>query len=151
MVSRLEALGADVVKAPAIRIVPPESWQALDEALQRIASYDWIVFTSVNGVEVFYERSGRMPPAHFAAIGPATAEAIAERGARAEVVPARFIAEAVFEALSEHTDVKGKRFLLPRADIAREALPNLLRAAGAEVDVVTAYRTLPATEEIVTM
>ena len=148
LVARLEALGAEVVQAPAIRIEPPESWAPLDEARARMDSYDWIVFTSVNGVEVFYERAGTMPAVRYAAIGPATAEAIAERGARAEVVPEHFIAEALFEALSEHTDVKGQKFLLPRAHIAREALPNLLRAAGATVDVVAAYCTLPATKEI---
>ncbi len=118
LAARLEALGAEVVHAPAIRIEPPESWAPLDEVLARIDSYDWIVFTSVNGVEVFYERAGTMPAVRYAAIGPATAEAIAERGAGAEVVPERFIAEALFEALSEHTDVKGQKFLLPRADIA---------------------------------
>ena len=148
LVARLEALGAEVVLAPAIRIEPPKSWAPLDEALSRIDSYDWIVFTSVNGVEAFYERAGTMPALRYAAIGPATAEALAERGARAEVIPERFIAEAVFEALSEHTEVKGQKFLLPLAAIARENLPNLLRAAGATVDVVATYRTLPATKEI---
>ena len=148
LVARLEALGAEVVHAPAIRIEPPESWAPLDEVLARIDGYDWMVFTGVNGVEVFYERAGAMPGLRYAAIGPATAEAIAERGARAEVIPERSIAEAVFEALAEHTNVKGQKFLLPLAEIARQTLPNLLRAAGASVDVVGVYRTLPATKEI---
>ncbi len=148
LVARLEALGAEVIHAPAIRIEPPESWAPLDEVLARIKSYDWIVFTSVNGVEVFHERAATMPAVRYAAIGPATAEAIAERGARAEVIAERSIAEALFDALSEHTDVKAQKFLLPHAAIAREALPNLLRAAGATVDVVAVYRTLPATKEI---
>jgi len=148
LVARLEALGAEVVHAPAIRIEPPESWAPLDEVLARIDGYDWIVFTSVNGVEVFCERAGTMPALRYAAIGPATAEAIAERGVRAEVIPERSVAEALFEALSEHTNVKGETFLLPLAAIARETLPNLLRAAGATVDVVAVYRTLPATKEI---
>lgn len=148
LVARLEALGAEVVHAPAIRIEPPESWAPLDEALARIDGYDWMVFTSVNGVEAFYERAGTMPRLRYAAIGPATAEAIAERGGSAEVIPERSIAEALFEALSEHTDVKGQKFLLPLAAIAREKLPNSLRGAGATVDVVAIYRTLPATKEI---
>lgn len=152
----LTALGADVVVAPAIRIEPPAEWAPLDAALARADAYDWIVFTSVNGVEAFFDRatstprsqSGSESGSEFAAIGPATADALSERGVDATVVPERFVAEEVFEALSRHTDVSGKKILLPRADIAREALPNLLRDAGADVDVVAAYRTVASSEDI---
>lgn len=144
----LATLGADVVVAPAIRIEPPVDGAPLDAAVARADDYDWIVFTSVNGVEAFFDRATSTPRSEFAAIGPATADALAERGVRASVVPERFVAEEVFEALSRHTDLSGKRILLPRADIAREALPNLLRDAGCDVDVVTAYRTTPASEDI---
>ena len=144
----LATLGADVVVAPAIRIEPPVDGAPLDAAVARADDYDWIVFTSVNGVEAFFDRATSTPRSEFSAIGPATADALAERGVRASVVPERFVAEEVFEALSRHTDLSGKRILLPRADIAREALPNLLRDAGCDVDVVAAYRTTPASEDI---
>jgi len=144
----LAALGADVVVAPAITIEPPVDGASLDAAVARADDYDWIVFTSVNGVEAFFDRSTSTPRSDFAAIGPATADALSERGVRASVVPERFIAEEVFEALSRYTDLSGKKILLPRADIAREALPKLLRDAGGDVDVVAAYRTTPASEDI---
>lgn len=144
----LVALGADVVVAPAIRIEPPVDGAPLDAAVAHADDYDWIVFTSVNGVEAFFDRATSAPHSEFAAIGPATADALSERGVRASVVPERFVAEEVFAALSRHTDLSGKKILLPRADIAREALPNLLRDAGGDVDVVTAYRTTPASEDI---
>ncbi len=148
----LAALGADVVVAPAIRIEPPADWAALDAALAHADDYDWIVFTSVNGVEVFFDRIASTRHSTlgsaFAAIGPATADALSERGVEATVVPERFVAEEVFAALSRHTDLSGKKILLPRADIAREALPNLLRDAGCDVDVVAAYRTVASSEDI---
>jgi uroporphyrinogen III methyltransferase/synthase len=146
--SALEALGADVVVAPAIRIEPPADWAPLDAAIDRADNYDWIVFTSVNGVEAFFDRATSTPRCEFAAIGPATEDALSERGVRASVVPERFVAEEVFEAMSRRTDLSGKKILLPRADIAREALPKLLRDAGGDVDVVVAYRTTPASEDI---
>lgn len=143
--------GAHVVEAPAIRIEPPEDRRPLDGALRRLSSFDWIVFTSVNGVDAFFDRLDALgvelpESAAFAAIGPATAEALTGRGRTARVVPDRFVAEEVFRALAENEPVLGRRFLLPRADIAREALPRLLREAGAEVEVVAAYRTVPEAE-----
>ncbi len=150
----LRRLGATVVEAPAIEIEPPSDFRALDEALGRIAKYDWVVFTSVNGVEAFFDRLSEVGPQaslssqRFAAIGPATAESLRELGFEAEVVPEKFVAEEVFRSIADRGDVSGKRFLLPRADIAREALPELLRAAGGIVDVVVAYRTVPAEEEM---
>lgn len=148
LVAALEALGAAVLEAPAIRIEPPEDRRPLDEALARLERYDWIVFTSVNGVEAFFrrlsERSLPIPErAAFAAIGPATARALRDHGCEPRVVPERFVAEEVFRALSEEGAVRGRRFLLPRAEIAREALPRLLREAGADAEVVVAYRTVP--------
>ena len=148
----LAALGADVVVAPAIRIEPPADWAPLDFALASADDYDWIVFTSVNGVEAFFDRiastrHSKLASA-FAAIGPATAEALSARGVEATVVPERFLAEEVFEALSRHTELSGKKILLPRADIAREALPKLLKDAGADVDVVAAYHTAASNEDI---
>lgn len=150
----LRRLGAQVIEAPAIVIAPPADPRPLDEAIARIERYDWVVFTSANGVEAFFERlwetrpEASMTSLRFAAIGPRTAESLSERGHQAEVVPSRFVAEEVFHALEKRTLVRDQRFLLPRADIAREALPDLLRRSGALVDVVVAYRTLPATEDV---
>lgn len=150
----LRELGAAVIEAPAIRIEPPDDYGPLDQALQSLPDYDWIVFTSANGVEAFFERLAALSASvlpgslRWAAIGPATADCLEEHGPRAEVIPDRYVAEDVFRALSEAETLPGKRFLLPRADIAREALPGLLRQAGAKVEVVVAYRTVPATEEL---
>jgi len=150
----LRLLGATVVEAPAISIEPPSDFRGLDEALGRAATYDWVVFTSVNGVEAFFDRLAEVRPQtllssqRFAAIGPATAESLRERGFEAEVVPEKFVAEEVFRAIAGRGEVSGKRFLLPRADIARKALPDLLRASGAIVDVVVAYRTVANDEEM---
>ncbi|HXV62933.1 MAG TPA: uroporphyrinogen-III synthase, partial [Vicinamibacteria bacterium] len=104
-----------------------------------------------NAIEAFFTRlSPRTPPRNlsFAAIGPATRDALQRKGYLPAVVPERFVAEEVFRALADKTAVAGKRFLLPRAEIAREALPRLLESAGAQVDVVTAYRTVPSRDEI---
>jgi uroporphyrinogen III methyltransferase/synthase len=151
----LRRLGAEVVEAPAIRIEPPQDWSALDGAIQKLPSYDWIIFTSVNGVLSFTERMqvlGREPreltQVNLAAIGPATRASLESHGLRVEVVPTRFVAEEVFEELRRLGPLQGRRILLPRADIAREALPELLKEEGAVVDVVVAYRTVPAKEEI---
>ncbi len=150
----LRRLGATVVEAPAIAIEPPSDLRPLDEALGGLAAYDWVVFTSVNGVEAFFDRLSEVLPRtpwssrKLAAIGPATAKSLRERGFEAEVVPEKFVAEEVFRAIAGRGEVSGKRFLLPSADIAREALPDLLRASGAIVDVVVAYRTVAAEEEM---
>jgi len=144
----LRRLGASVVEAPAIEIEPPSDFRPLDEAIGRLATYDWVVFTSVNGVEAFFDRLSEVRPEalssspKLAAIGPATAESLRERGFEADVVPGKYVAEEVFRAIADRGALSGKRFLLPRADIAREALPELLKAAGAIVDAVVAYRTV---------
>ncbi len=147
--------GAEVIEAPAIRIEPPEDWRPLDEAIESLERYDWILFTSANAVEPFVDRltlAGRriadLERIAVAAIGPMTSAALEAQGLRADVVPERFIAEEVYDALRRHGKLAGRKALLPRADIAREALPELLRKDGMEVDVVVAYRTVPAREEI---
>ncbi len=148
----LRRLGASVVEAPAIEIEPPSDFHPLDEAISRLETYDWLLFTSVNGVDAFFDRLSEVRPGtpvpKLAAIGPATAESLRERDLEADVVPEKHVAEELFRVLHDLGEVRGKRFLLPRADIAREALPDLLRAAGATVTVVVAYRTVSADEEM---
>jgi len=155
LVGPLEALGARVVLYPTIEIVPPEDPGPLREAARDVRSYDWLVFTSVNGAEAFgraLEEVGEAPVTgaeddfpKVCAIGPATGEAAEGVGLRPTLIPDEFVAEAVVEALDRETELEGKRILLPRAAIARAALPEGLKARGARVDVVEAYRTVPAT------
>ena len=151
--SELEGLGAEVREFPTIEVGPPEDFGPLDEAILGLDSFDWLVFTSVNGVEAFLERLRhhgldlRAVPrgAKVAAIGPATAEALEEVGLRVDVVPREFRAEALIEAIRDDS-LAGKRVLIPRAKVAREILPEKLREAGAEVVVPPAYETVPSTE-----
>jgi uroporphyrinogen-III synthase len=147
LLARLRELGADPVACPAIAFAPPDDFGLLDAAIGRLEHYDWLIVTSANGVRALLDRMavlGVRPDAlaglAIGAIGPATAEALAERRLRAGFVPTAYVAESI---LAEIGDVAGKRFLLPRADIAREALAVGLRARGATVDEVTAYRTVP--------
>ena len=145
---RLEAAGAEVIEFPTIQIEPPESWAPLDAAIARIREYQWVIFTSANGVRHFWDRlhnAGRDARDLFGitvcAIGPATAAALLDRGVRADVVPPEFKAEALAEALGRE-GMRGARVLLARAAEAREVLPAELTRGGATVDVVPAYRTV---------
>lgn len=150
LVQRLRALGAEPVVFPTIRITPPrDGYAALDQALAQLATFDWLVFTSVNGVKHVWQRlaqlgiaAQRLQEVHLAAIGPATARALKARAMRVEVVPERYVAEALLAVIP--TPAR-QRFLLPRADAARDALRAGLQAAGAEVVEVHAYSTVPVT------
>ncbi|MCU1331889.1 MAG: uroporphyrinogen-III synthase [Candidatus Angelobacter sp.] len=142
----LREMGAEVVEIPTIEIKPPASYKALDAALANIARYDWLILTSVNGVEALFARLKklRIAPASLAhlqvaAIGPATQREIEKQGMKVAVTPDRYVAEAVVEALTGKTE--GKRVLLVRAKVARDVLPTELRKAGAKVDVAEAYET----------
>jgi uroporphyrinogen-III synthase len=142
----LEALGARVTALPAIAIEPVDDPTALDAAIQELDTYDWLVFTSVNGVGAFGARLAALGRtwadrgrARVAAIGPATARALAEAGVLPDLMPETYVAEALGEALG---NVAGQRILLPRADIAREALARELEVRGAEVSGIAAYRTV---------
>ncbi|MFN8497137.1 MAG: uroporphyrinogen-III synthase [Anaerolineae bacterium] len=146
-IAALERLGAHVIPFPTIEIAPPPSWERLDAAIRRLDSYDWVIFTSVNGVRFFRERlqaTGQPPDSltlrRVAAIGPATARAIEALGVAVDIIPDEYVAEAVAEALG---DVAGQRILLPRAAEAREVLTVTLRERGAVVDEIAAYHTLP--------
>ncbi len=149
----LERLGAEVFEFPTIEIRPPEDFGPLDGAIRDLDSFDWIVFTSVNGVESFVERLKyheldlRAIPrrAKVAAIGPATARRVEEAGLRVDVTPEEYRAEALLSALSE-ASLAGKKVLIPRAKVAREILPEKLRESGAEVIVPPAYESAPSDE-----
>lgn len=152
LTARLTELGADVVEFPTIQFVAPTSYEALDQALDSLGSYQWVIFTSVNGVDAFFDRlSGdarKLASSLVAAIGPATADRLREHGIEPDAVPAEYRGEAVYDALAERAAqtgaaLAGSRVLIPRAEVARETLPDMLREAGAEVDVVAAYKTVP--------
>lgn len=145
----LEAEGAVVLECPTIQIAPPSDYGPLDGALRSLAAYGWIVFTSRNGVAAVIARLaalGMTPEAlgraRLAVIGPGTGEALRGHGLAAALAPEEFRAEALVEAFAGR-GVRGARVLLPRAAAARDVLPDGLRALGAEVDVVAAYRTEP--------
>jgi uroporphyrinogen III methyltransferase/synthase len=149
----LEQAGATVIYCPTIKTVPPDSWSGLDKAIYRISSYDWIVFTSANGVQFFNQRLSELGigisilnSLISCAIGPATAAALQSSGARVDITAADSRAEGVLEAIISHIgsvdSVRGLRFLIPRAQVARELIPTVLRKLGATVDAVDAYRTI---------
>ena len=143
----LEKRGAHVIEVPFIEILPPDSWQPLDDSLRNVLDYDWLILTSVNGVAAFFERVGELgmlvdelQHLKIAAIGPATADAISDRGLIVDVVPDVYVAEAVVKSLRRKVQV-GERVLLVRAKVARDVIPSDLAAMGAKVDVREAYQT----------
>lgn len=150
LTAALEELGAACVEAPVIRLVPPADSAPLDTAIHNLDHYDWVIFTSANGVRFFWQRlrqCGRdaraLGRARLAAIGTGTAAALAACGLAADVVPAEFRAEGLAAALADE-DLAGRRVLIPRAKVARDVLPTLLTQRGAQVTVVEAYATTMA-------
>jgi len=143
----IEELGGEVIDFPTIEICPPESFAEFDAALDKLSLYDWVIFTSVNSVEPFLERlklrgeTAEALSAHkVGAIGAETAKRLEAARIRASLVPERYQAEGILDAISPE-EICGKRVLIPRAAEAREILPATLRKWGAVVDVVVAYRT----------
>lgn len=145
----LEAEGAEVIEIPVIRLSPPDDYGPVDRAIERLADYQWIVFTSQNAVTAFMDRMrirgqdpARLGRLRAATIGPATGDALRAYGIRPALAPARFVAEALVDAFARaHPEgLRGTRVLLPRAVGARAVLPDGLRALGAVVDVVPLYR-----------
>ena len=138
--ARLEELGASCIEIPTIRLEDPsDHYAALDQAIYYLTSYDWLLFTSVNGVHRFFHRL------RLGVIGSATAEALRSYGLRADVVPPEYRAESLADSLLPHIS-PSSRILLVRAEQARNVLPDRLRGAGDRVTIAPAYRTLPATE-----
>jgi uroporphyrinogen-III synthase len=140
-------LGASVVEIPFIEIRRPRSYAPLDEALKNLTSYGWLILTSVNGVEAMWKRiralrigKAKLKHLQIAAIGPATKRALVKHGLKVKMVPEEYVAESMVKGLRDK--VKGQRVLLIRAKVARDVIPDELRAAGAIVDVVEAYETV---------
>ncbi len=152
LVERLADLGAECLEFPTIRIAPPSDWSGLDQAIRRIEEYHWILFTSPNGVRFFFDRLENigldlriLKGIHIGVIGPATAKALTDLHLRPDLVPEKYQAEHLLEALSR-IPFSNQKVLIPRAEQAREVLPEGLRQMGAEVSVVPAYQTLPVLE-----
>ncbi len=150
----LETWGAEVIPFPTIETVPPESLAPLDDAIQRAGDFDWVVFTSANGVRVFFERLQTVQAdvrdwhrARFAAIGPQTAKALQACCVRVETIPKEFRAEGIVAALAQ-AGIAGKRILLPRAAGARAVLPEELHRCGAVVEEVITYRSAVPREPV---
>jgi uroporphyrinogen-III synthase len=145
--SGLRKLGATVIEVPFIEIRRPRSYKPLDSALKNLDAYDWLILTSVNGVEALWDRIKKkhltktsIRHLKIAAIGPATKSAIEAHGLKVHIVPKEYVAEAVVRSLRRR--VAGKRILLARAKVARDVIPRELRKLGAKVDVVEAYETV---------
>ena len=141
--ARLEGIGARVIECPIIQIVPPKTWKPVDEAIRRLTTYQWVLFTSANAVEQFMNRMGKTAcTVPIAVVGSATAAKLTQWGLRPSLVPKEFRAEGLLDAFP--SNMVGTSILFPRAEIARELLPEELRRRGATVDVVTVYRTVKA-------
>jgi uroporphyrinogen III methyltransferase/synthase len=152
-VRALQEFGATVLSCPTIEIREPESYERLDEAIDHLYGYDWIIFTSTNAVDFFLRRlnflnhdKSDLDELHVCAIGEATGDKLREAHVHVDLVPNAAKAEGVFLALTEFTGgpdkLSGLNFLLPRAAVARDLLPRSLEEAGARVDIVTTYRTV---------
>lgn len=147
MMNLLLDQGAEPLLFPAIETVPPDDWGPLDQAQNHLDNYQGLIFTSVNGVRYFIQRlqaTGKdireLKGLRIYAIGPKTEQAVTDLGIRVDVVPEEYVAESLLASMGRE-NIKGQRFLLPRAMLARETLPDALRNLGAEIDVVPAYRT----------
>jgi uroporphyrinogen-III synthase/uroporphyrinogen III methyltransferase/synthase len=141
----LRALGAEPVEVPVLEIRPPASFDGLDAALRKLDQYDWLILTSANTVRALVERTAALgivdaTVPKVAAVGEATASVARNAGFTVALVPREYVAESLVDSLAEQ--VAGKRVLLARAEIARDVIPDALREAGAEVDVVDAYRNV---------
>jgi uroporphyrinogen III methyltransferase/synthase len=154
LTDQLRNLGADVIELPTIRIEPPTDLRAFAELVQDAHSYDWIVFTSPNGVNAFfdlfyklYDDAREIGGARIAAIGPATAQRIKDFHLKVDLQPEEFVAESLVREFRKEGDVENLRILIARAEKARDLLPRELSALGAIVDEGIAYRTVPETRD----
>jgi uroporphyrinogen III methyltransferase/synthase len=147
---RLRALGAGAIEFPVIALEPPADPAPIDQAIANLAGYDWLIFTSVNGVRFFLERLDRSQydlralKARICAIGPATRKAVEDLHLKVDLMPEEYVAESLVKAFAS-VELMGKRVLLPRAAVARDVIPAELAKLGAQVDVVEAYRNVVPT------
>jgi uroporphyrinogen III methyltransferase/synthase len=153
--NQLQTLGADVFELPTIRVEPPEDLMAFGELVRDAYQYDWVIFTSPNGVDAFFEMffklygdTREIGNVKIGAIGPATAERVKAFHLTVDLQPEIFVAEAIIEALQKFESVENLKFLLVRADNARDVLPRRLSTLGAIVDEAIAYRTVPETGDL---
>ncbi|PZM85982.1 MAG: hypothetical protein DKT66_00840 [Candidatus Melainabacteria bacterium] len=152
---KFKDLGAEVYEFPVISITPPDSWAPLDEAIEKIKRYDWVLFASANAVDAFVARTAQvgigkeeLDFTKFAVIGPGTASSLEEHGIKASFCPSTFIAETLVAEFPEYPNLQGKRILWPRTNVGRPYVLDRMTEAGAKVDVVEAYHTsLPPNEQ----
>jgi uroporphyrinogen III methyltransferase / synthase len=145
---RLSDLGAEVIEFPTIAVEPPFDYAPMDRAIAQLNQYDWLFFTSINGVQSFFDRlrhlgknSQDLKHLKVVAIGPETAGGLSNQGVHVDLVPNKYQAEGILECL-DPAEVRGRQILIPRAAKAREILPETLRQWGAIVNVVQAYKTV---------
>jgi len=157
LVNLLSENGADCIELPTIKVEPPDDWTPLNKAVENLSTYDWLVFTSVNGVSFFFDRlfsSGRdvrsLGNLKTAVIGPATEKKLFEYGIKSDIVPKTYVAESIIESF-KNEELRGKRVLLPRASEARAILPEELVKMGAFVDEIMAYKTSSVCDESVNL
>ncbi len=154
LIDMLEERGAEAIPAPTIRIAPPDDIEALERACLEAGKYDWLIFTSANAVDWFMERLlavsdvRELKGVRICTVGASTGSRLSRYGIRVDLTPAEFRAETIVETLAGGDEIKGKRFLIPRADLARDVLVEQLRALGGEVHDVVAYRTTLDTDRI---
>ncbi len=148
LVGQLTELGANVIEFPTIEIVPPDDFKELDASIEGLSEYNWMIFTSVNGVKLFFERlfykgfdSRKLGNVKVCAIGPKTSEMFKNFGIVPDLVPEKYQAEYIIDGLMKE-GIKGKKFLLPRAKVAREILPEKIKENGGIIDVVSVYKTV---------
>ena len=153
LAEELRARGAEVLEVPAIEIAPPESYEPLDRALRHLSQYQWLIVTSANAVGALRTRMEALrltakdyPHLRVAAVGSATAQALLGLGLPPAVTPPEYVAESLVEAIG--AGMRGQHVLLARAAVARDVIPDRLRAKGTRVDVVDAYRTVVPSESI---
>jgi uroporphyrinogen-III synthase len=144
--AKLRRFGANVVELPVITIGPPSDPEPIRDALGEIASFDWIVFTSANGVKAFFEMASGCKEkiaAHFACVGPETQKALEARGFKASLVPQKYLTSELGRELVQRFDLKGKKVLLPRAERANREIVQILQSAAASVVEAPVYRSTP--------
>ena len=155
LTSKLRELGAETLEIPTIKIVPPTDLTGLKDSLLTLNSYDWLVFTSPNGVTTFFDYFLKgfddlrdLGPVRIAAVGPATAEKVKQLHLKVDLMPQKYVSKEVAQAFADFQSIENLKILLLRAQVANQELPNALDSLGAIVDDVACYQTVPETEDV---